>query len=62
MDNALYFKNQIIDELCEKIYIIHHSSSIYYPQGNGQVEATNKTIINILKEPWMILVKICIYS
>lgn len=47
--NALYFNNQLIDELCEKFFIIHHSSSIYYPQGNDQVEATNKTIINILK-------------
>lgn len=50
IDNALYFKNQIIDELCDKFHIIHHSSSIYYPQGNGQAEATNKTIINILKK------------
>ena len=49
INNALYFKNQIIDELCEKFHIIHHFSSIYYPQGNGQAEATNKTIINILK-------------
>lgn len=48
-DNSLYFKNHIIDELCENFHIIHHSSSIYYPQGNSQAEATNKTIINILK-------------
>ena len=59
MDNALYFKNKIIDELCEKFHIVHHSSSIYYPQGNGQAEATNKTIINILKR---IINDIGIYS
>ena len=49
IDNDLYFKNQIIDELCERFHIIHHSSSIYYPQGNGQEEAINKNIITILK-------------
>ena len=49
IDNALYFKNHILDELCEKFHIIQHSLSIFYPQGNGQEEATNKTIINILK-------------
>ena len=49
MDNDLHFKNQIVDKLCEKFHIIHCSSLIYYPQGNGQSEATNKNIINILK-------------
>jgi hypothetical protein len=28
--------------------IIHHKLTTYYPQGNGQVESTNKTMGNIL--------------
>ena len=37
-------------ELCEQFHIQHHFSSPYYPQGNGQVEASNKTIVKILKK------------
>jgi hypothetical protein len=28
--------------------IVHHKSTTYYPQGNGQVESTNKTLGKIL--------------
>ena len=33
---------------CKKFYITQTFSSIYYPQGNGQVEATNKILKSIL--------------
>lgn len=49
IDNVKHFKNKDLKELVTKFYMIHHSSSIYYPQGNGQAEATNKNILNILK-------------
>jgi hypothetical protein len=32
----------------EEFMIVHHKLTTYYPQGNGQVELTNKTMGNIL--------------
>ncbi|GLJ30929.1 hypothetical protein SUGI_0616100 [Cryptomeria japonica] len=49
-DNGRPFKNKDVKELCEKFHIQHRFSSPYYPQGNGQAEASNKTIIKILKK------------
>ena len=37
-------------DLCGKYGINLHHSSPYYPQGNGQAEATNKTLIKIIKK------------
>ena len=34
---------------CSKFRISHHFSAPYYPQGNGQAEATNKILIRILE-------------
>ena len=36
--------------MCRKFGITHNFSTKYYPQGNGQAEATNKTILKILKK------------
>ena len=36
--------------MCDKYGIQLHHSSPYYPQGNGQAKATNKTLIKILKK------------
>ncbi|GLJ26651.1 hypothetical protein SUGI_0518290 [Cryptomeria japonica] len=49
-DNGLPFKNQDVHELCEKFHIQHRFSTPYYPQGNGQAEASNKNILRILKK------------
>lgn len=49
-DNGLPFKNQDVRELCEKFHIQHCFSTPYYPQGNGQAEASNKNILRILKK------------
>ena len=49
-DNGTPFKNQEVCNLCEKFKIQHCFSTPYYPQGNGQAEATNKTILKILKK------------
>ena len=35
--------------MCCKFGIHLHHSSPYYPQGNGQAEETNKTLIRIIK-------------
>ena len=36
--------------MLEFYQVKHHYSSPYYPQGNGQAEATNKTLIKIISE------------
>ena len=36
--------------MCDRYEIQLHHSSPYCPQGNGQAEATNKTLIKILKK------------
>ena len=36
--------------LIEAYYIKHGRSTPYYPQGNGQAEATNKVMLKILKK------------
>ena len=47
-DNGGQFKNKDLKELCNKFRIMQHWSFIYYPQGNGQAEASNKAILKIL--------------
>ena len=47
-DNGGHFKNKDLKKLCKKFKITQHWSSIYYPQGNGQEEASNKAILKIL--------------
>ena len=49
-DNGTPFKNQEVAKLCRKFGITQNFSTRYYPQGNGQAEATNKTILKILKK------------
>lgn len=48
--NGRPFTNQDFHELCEKFHIQHHFTTPYYPQGNGQAKASNKTILKILKK------------
>ena len=38
--------------MCDRYDIQLHHSSPYYPQENGQTEATNKTLIKILKKTY----------
>lgn len=49
-DNGRPFKNQEVKELCDKFHIQQRFATPYYPQSNGQAEATNKTILKILKK------------
>lgn len=48
-DNGCQFDNHLFKQFCHELSIKHHFSSPAYPQANGQVEVTNRTIINILK-------------
>lgn len=49
-DNKTPFKNQDVCDLCSNFSTQHGFSMPYYPQGNNQVEASNKTILKILKK------------
>jgi hypothetical protein len=48
-DNGTQFKNAVIKEFCDEHGIRQHFSSVGYPQGNGQAEASNKVILAGLK-------------
>ncbi|XP_028124257.1 uncharacterized protein K02A2.6-like [Camellia sinensis] len=49
-DNGTPFVNRHMGRLLDAYQIKHHKSSLYYPQGNGQAEATSKTLIRILSK------------
>jgi hypothetical protein len=48
-DNGTQFKGSVIKEFCDKYGIKRHFSSVGYPQGNGQAEASNKVVLAGLK-------------
>ena len=49
-DNGTPFINNDVRKILEFYQVKHHRSSPYYPQGNGQAEATNKTLIKIISK------------
>ena len=49
-DNGTPFINKDMKGLTKAYYIKHGRSTPYYPQGNGQVEATNRVMLKILKK------------
>ena len=49
-DNGMPFVNNDVRKVLEFYQIKYHLSSPYYPQGNGQVEATNKSLIKIFNK------------
>jgi hypothetical protein len=49
-DNGSIFIGSKFTKFCGEFGIIMGQSSNYYPQGNGLVESTNKTLIQILKK------------
>ena len=49
-DNGTPFVNNDVRKMLEFYQVKHHHSSPYYPQGNGQAEATNKTLIKIISK------------
>ena len=49
-DNEIPFINKDMKGLTETYYIKHGRSTPYYPQGNGQAEATNRVMLKILKK------------
>ena len=49
-DNGTPFVNSDVRKMLEFYEVKHHRSSPYYPQGNGQVDATNKILIKIISK------------
>ena len=48
-DNIAVFKSKRMVEFCKKYITLGHSTT-YYPQGNGLVESSNKSLVNIIKK------------
>jgi len=49
-DNAAAFKSKRMVEFCYKYTISLGHSTAYHPQGNGLVESSNKSLVNIIKK------------
>ena len=49
-DNSLQFDSKAFRRYCSELEIANRYSILAYPQGNGQVEAINKVIVNGLKK------------
>lgn len=49
IDHGSHFRNQMMVELISKLGLSHDSSTPYYPQANGQVEAINKVLKHMLQ-------------
>jgi hypothetical protein len=48
-DHGSHFRNNMMSELTAKLGLRHDSSTPYYPQANGQVEAINKVLITMIR-------------
>jgi hypothetical protein len=48
-DNAASFKSEPLVKFCEQFEISLIHSTPYYPQGNGLVESSNKSLIKLIK-------------
>ena len=48
-DHRSHFRHQMMEELSAKLGFCHENSTPYYPQDNGQVEAINNFLKNILR-------------
>ncbi|XP_028064595.1 uncharacterized protein K02A2.6-like [Camellia sinensis] len=49
-NNGTPFVNHHVGRLLDDYQIKHHKSTPYYPQRNGQAEATNKAVVRILSK------------
>ena len=48
-DRGTEFLNELIREMEQTYHIKHIRTTLYHPQGNGQVESTNKSLLKIIK-------------
>lgn len=68
-DHGSYFRNHMMVELAAKLGLSHDSSTPYYPQANGQVEAINKVLkrmlqrmIGVHKRRWHLILYSALWS
>ena len=52
-DNGLQLNSKMFKRYCGELRFTNRYSTPTYPQGNGQVEAVNKVIVNGLKKRLM---------
>ena len=50
IDNGPQFDSKVYKNFCHELKIINLYSTLWYPQSNGQAEASNKTILMALKK------------
>lgn len=50
MDNDMSFRSEEFVTFCTSHGIVMSYSSPYHPQGNGQAESSNKSLLNIIKK------------
>eukprot|EP00253_Pinus_taeda_P027726 PITA_27726 len=50
IDNAVAFREKELVDMCDSMGIKLVHSTSYYPQGNGLVESSNKSLIRIIKK------------
>ena len=49
-NNAQYFKSKKLVSFCQNHNITLSHSTLYYPQGNGLAESSNKSLVRIIKK------------
>ena len=49
IDHGSHFRNIMMIELIDQLGLRHDSSTPYYPQANGLVEAINKILVTMIK-------------
>lgn len=49
-DNAAAFRSKRLIDFCSQYRVILGHSTVYYPQGNGLAESSNKSLVNILRK------------
>jgi hypothetical protein len=52
-DQGAHFINDVICYLTNHFILRHTGSIVYYPQGNGQAESTNKIFGTLVNENWI---------
>ena len=48
-DHGSHFFHYMMAELTSKLGLRHDSSTLYYPQANGQVEVVNQVLVTMLQ-------------
>ena len=48
-DQGSNFESNLVHDLCNKLGIIKTRTTPYHPQGNGQTERTNKSLLSLLR-------------